>query len=70
MQCSAYIHCRDATDLAQGSDKGVNSGVVGSLFFVAEALDKRRCLVDWEPDIIVGAEQRDCLDTVTFFSGP
>ena len=29
-QRSVHVHACDATDLAQGTDKGVNSGVVGS----------------------------------------
>ena len=64
MQCSAYVCAPDTTDLAKGADKGVDSGVVGSLFVVAEALDKRCHLADWAHDVIVGAEKRDCLHAV------
>ena len=63
-QCSVYACTRDAADLAPGAGKGVKDGVVGSPFFVAEALDNRRCLEDWAHDVVVGAEQRDRLHAV------
>ena len=45
-QCSARVPNRDATDSSQDADKGVDTGVVGIPFVVAEALDKRHRLVD------------------------
>ena len=63
-QCSAYVCARDTTDLARGSDKGVDGGVVGGPFVVVEALDECCRLADWEHDVIFGAEQRDRLHAV------
>ena len=59
-----YIRACDATGSAQGSDKGVNGGVVSSPFVVSEALEKRRRLVDWAHDDVVSVEQRDHLYAV------
>ena len=64
MQCSAYVYTCDAADSAQGANKGVDGGVLGSPFVVVEALEKRCCLAEWAHDVVVGAEQRDRLHVV------
>ena len=69
-QYSVYVCTCDATDPTQGADEGVNSGVVGSSFVMAEALDKQCHLADWEHYVVVGAEQRDRLHEVAVLLVP